>query len=190
MRFLLPFAILVALAACDGSNQQPNSPNPNPNTPMQVGDLVPDGMLYGDPPSSSDSTLNVFFGLKDGDEGHKLYAVPLDTPIGQIVSDFQVGSHGAESYSWDVESTIRLVAEKADAIASVIPCRVTFADPAGLKLRFLRRVTEADLEKIEALFPEDEMMQAGLEGYLSEWDGEGSPLSRIAEENFIHFWWD
>ena len=83
-----------------------------------------------------------------------------------------------------------MVAEKAEAIAAVIPCRVTFADPAGLKLRFLRQITEADMEKIKALFPEDEMMQAGLEGYLSEWDGEGSPLSRIAQENLIHLWWD
>jgi hypothetical protein len=147
-------------------------------------------MIYDEPPESSDSTQNLFFGLKEGDEGHKLYSAPTSTPIGQIVRDFQTGAHGAESYSWDVEETIQMVAEKAEAIAAVIPCRVTFADPAGLKLRFLRQVTEADMEQIEALFSEDEMMQAGLEGYLSEWDGEGSPLSRIAEENLIHFWWD
>ena len=157
---------------------------------MKVGDLVPDSMLYGDPPDSSDPTQNLFFGLKDEDQGHKLYAVPTGTPIGQIVRDFQIGSHGADSYSWDVEETIQMVAEKAEAIAAVIPCRVTFADAAGLKLRFLRQVTAEDMEKIEALFPEDEMTQAGLEGYLSEWDGESPVLSRIAEENLIHLWWD
>jgi len=190
MRSLLPVAISIALVACDRTSQQHTSTNPNPNTPMNVGDLVPDSMIYDEPPESSDSTQNLFFGLKDGDEGHKLYAVPISTPIGQIVRDFQIGSHGAESYSWDVEETIQMVAEKTEAIAAVIPCRVTYADPAGLKLRFLRQITEADMEKIEALFPEDEMMQAGLEGYLSEWDGEGSPLSRIAQENLIHLWWD
>ena len=190
MRCLIPIAILLALAACDRHKQQLTSSIPNPDTPMKVGDLVPDSMLYGDPPDSPDPTQNLFFGLKDGDKGHKLYAVSTVTPISQIVRDFQIGSHGAESYSWDVEETIHLVAEKADAIASVIPCRVTFADPAGLKLRFLRQVTEADMERIKALFSEDDMMQAGLEGYLSEWDGEGSPLSRIAEENLIHLWWD
>jgi hypothetical protein len=190
MRFLLPVAISIALAACDRPNQQQTSLNPNFKAPMKVGDSIPDSMLYDDPPDSVDPTENVFFGLKDGDEGHKLYAVPATTQIGQIVHDFQIGSHGAESYSWDVERTIQMVADKAEAIAAVIPCRVTFADPAGLKLRFLRQVTAADMERIEALFPEDDMMQAGLEGYLSEWDGEGSPLSRIAEENLIHFWWD
>ena len=157
---------------------------------MKVGDLVPDSMLYDDPPDSGNPTQNVFFGHKDGDVGHKLYAVPTSTPIGRIVRDFQVGSHGAGSYSWDVEETIQMVAEKTEAITAVIPCRVTFADPAGLKLRFLRQVTAVDMERIEALFPEDDMMQAGLEGYLSEWDGEGSPLTRIVEENLIHFWWD
>lgn len=157
---------------------------------MKVGDLIPVHMIHDDPPNSSDPSQNLFFGLKDGDEGHKLYSVPTGTPIGQIVRDFRIGAHGAESYSWDVENTIQMVAARTEAIASVIPCRVTFADPAGLKLQFLRQVTDADVEQIEALFPEDEMMQAGLEGYISEWDGEGSWLSRIADENCIHLWWD
>ncbi|MFN5579512.1 MAG: hypothetical protein ACK49X_07840, partial [Akkermansiaceae bacterium] len=90
-------------------------------------------MLYDDPPNSSDPTHNLFYGMKAEDnQGHRLYAVPTCTPIGQIVRDFQIGLQGAESYSWDVEETIQMVAEKAEAIAAIIPCRVTFADYAGL----------------------------------------------------------
>ena len=89
-----------------------------------------------------------------------------------------------------LSETISLVSEKATRIAELVPCRATFADPAGLKLRFLRQITEDDLKMIEALFPEDEMMQAGLERYASEWDGECSILAPVLKENLFHFWWD
>ncbi len=190
MRSFIAVALSIALVACDRQSQQQTSNVPNPEAPMKPGDLIPDSMLYDDPPDSGDPSQTLFFGLKDGDEGHKLYATATSTPIGQIVREFRIGAHGAESYSWDVEQTIKLVAEKAEAVSAVVPCRVTFADPAGLKLRFLRQVTDADMQKIAAIFPKDEMMQAGLEGYLSEWDGRGSPLDRIARENLIHLWWD
>ena len=64
-----------------------------------------------------------------------------------------------------------MVSKKATKIASIIPCRVIFADSAGLKLKFNRQITEQELTRIEALFPESEAMQAGLDRYISEWDG-------------------
>jgi hypothetical protein len=49
---------------------------------------------------------------------------------------------------------------------------------------------EEDLEKIEALFPEDQMMQAGLERYGAEWAGEVPLLAPVLREKLFHFWWD
>lgn len=71
-----------------------------------------------------------------------------------------------------------------------MPCRVIFADQAGLKLKFTRQITEDEIEKIEAMFSEGEMMKAGLERYLSEWAGGGELLAPVLAENVFHFWWD
>jgi hypothetical protein len=157
----------------------------------EKGEAVPQDKRYEDPPASPDPTKILIQGLKWGDEGHQYFSIPADTPVADIVRFFEVGSHGAQSYSYDEEETIAVVAGKATALAELIPSRVTFADAAGLKLRFLREVTEDDLRAIEALFPdEEEVMQAGLEGYVSEWDGEGSLFEDVRRSNQFHFWWD
>ena len=94
------------------------------------------------------------------------------------------------SYGDESNAIVDLVADNATKIAEIIPCRITFADAAGLKLRFFRQVTVGELKQIEALFPEGEVIQAGLERYLSEWDGKGSVLAPVLKENLFHFWWD
>ena len=33
-------------------------------------------------------------------------------------------------------------------------------------------------------------MQAGLEGYVAEWDGEGSFLMPVLKMQYLHLWWD
>ena len=65
-----------------------------------------------------------------------------------------------------------------------------FADAAGLKLKFERQVTTADVKRIETLFPDDIALDAGLGVYISEWDGQSSLLAPIIETNLMHFWWD
>lgn len=150
-------------------------------------DPVPTTQIYSDPPKSSDSSRTNFYGSTDDDvPGYRIYSIPAGTPVEEVVRYFEVGSH----YGGDTAETVALVAAKASKIAEIIPCHVVFADAAGLKLRFDRQVTDEDLTKIEALFPGEEMMQAGLERYLSESDGEGSIFDLVKQENLFHFWWD
>lgn len=146
--------------------------------------------IYEEPPQSDDPAFIVFFGLRDSDQRHRLYRIPASTPIADVVHAFQVGSHGAESYGDDVAQTVRLVAEKATQIGQIVSCRVIFADTAGLKLKFLRQINDSEVERLEALFPPDKQMQAGLERYISEWEGHGPLLSPVKQENMIHLWWD
>ena len=116
--------------------------------------------------------------------------MPADTPVAEVVRAFAVGSHGAESYGYEVEDTVEKVADVASKITGLIPCRVTFADAAGLKLKFDRQITADELERIEGLIPEEDQIQLGMDRYLSEWDGESAYLGPVLQENLIHFWWD
>jgi len=156
----------------------------------RVGEVVPHDQIYSDPPVSPEHARIQFYGLLGDDTGHRLYSIPNNTPVEDVVWLFEVGSHGAMSYSFDAKSTVSLVAQKAEKISNIIPCRVIFADAAGLKLRFSRPLTDEEFHQIEALFSEEEMMQAGLDRYLSEWDGESPILSPIRTEGLFHFWWD
>ncbi len=156
----------------------------------KAGHFLDEKAIYGNPPPSADPARTVLVGMLESDQGHRLYEIPVHAPLADIVRVFQVGAHGAESCNYDVAATVALVADKATKIAGIIPCRVIFADSAGLKLRFERQVTPAELKRIEALFSEEEVMQAGLERYLSEWDGSSPLLAPVIKENLLHFWWD
>lgn len=156
----------------------------------KAGELVFGDAIYSSPPPSSNpSTINLY-GWAKGDPQYRIYSIPHNTCISDVVRFFQVGLQSALSYGDDAEETIALVAEKAEAIFALVPSRVTFADKAGLKISFLRQITSEDLEKITALFPEEQMMQAGLERYATDWDGHGSILAPVLEENQFQFWWD
>ena len=153
-------------------------------------DTVSDEQIYGSPPNAGDETKVQFYGFLDGDVGYRVYSIPRSTKLATVVEFFQVGSHGAVNNGEDVEATVNLVAEKAEAIAALVPCQVTFADAAGLKLRFTRKITAEEVRQIEELFPEDIQFQAGLERYIAEWDGQSPLLEPLLRENMIHLWWD
>ena len=188
MKLILSLLVFVTLIGC-GRNHNNMSTSILPSNGT-VGDIVPDTQIYADPPQSTDPSKTNFYGLRDSDPSHRLYSIPTDTPIAEVVRVFAVGSHSEISYGDNAAETVAIVADKATKIREIIPCHVVFADSAGLKLRFDRQVTDDDLGKIEALFPEEQMMQAGLERYISEWDGDGSILEPLKQENLFHFWWD
>ncbi len=142
--------------------------------------------LYSDPPESPDKSRIQFFGLREGDTSHRLYSMPVDTPVADVVRAFEVGSHNCVG---DVPARIALVADKATRIAKLVPCRVIFADQAGLKLKFTRQITVDEVKMIEAMFSVDEMIEAGLDRYLSEL-GCDEGLATVLAENTFHFWWD
>ena len=146
-------------------------------------------LAYELPPKSADESRQNFYGAM-GDKDYRLYDVPANTSIADIVYTFQVGSHGAQSYGYDTKETVSLVAGKVTEISKIIPCHVIFADSAGLKLKLERDISKEELTKIESLFPEEIAMQAGLDRYISMWDGVSSLMSPVLEENIIHLWWD
>jgi len=155
-----------------------------------AGPILPQDDTYSDPPTSPDPSRFQFYGYLEGDSGYRLYSVPSDTPLAKIVSTFEIGSHGAQSYGYDKAATVKLVAQKATAISTLIPCRVAFADAAGLKLKFTRRIEDADLDQISQLFPKEEGFQSGTEGYINEQEPGRHLFQRVKDENAFHFWWD
>lgn len=182
----VPIALaMFALAGCGGDHKNMS------DLPLDwtVGDVVPRDQIYSEPEVSSDTSRIEFFGMRGYDKGHRIYSIPADTPVGDVVRYFQVSSHNA-LHDEDIPRTIDLVAEKAEQIAALVPCRVIFADAAGLKLKFDRQISEDELAQIEAFFPEDQMMDAGLERYISEFDPDKPLLASVLKENLFHFWWD
>jgi hypothetical protein len=152
------------------------------------GAAAPDA-IYEEPKQPKDKKRFRLYGIV-GDDGYQIYEVPAETKASDVVRFFGVGSHGVINTGGDADERIPRVAEVADKISKIVPARPFFADPAGLKLKFLRKVTRADLKKIQALFPEDEMFELGLERYVSDWDGESDMLDPVVEEGLFHFWWD
>ena len=146
--------------------------------------------VYGDPPRSPKAGRILIFGLIEGDDGHRIYDIPAHVSFGSIAHAFRVGSHGAQSYGYDEDDNVEMVARKLDVIEGIAPGRVTFADAAGFKVRFTSPISGEDYPLIEALFPENEMMQAGLESYISAWSGHGHPLAPLLGSDLLHLWWD
>ncbi|OAI56788.1 hypothetical protein AYO49_03605 [Verrucomicrobiaceae bacterium SCGC AG-212-N21] len=146
--------------------------------------------IYQDPPQSKVEGRNHLIGLSEADDAHHIYDIPAATTFGDVARAFRVGSHSAISYGDVADETVEMVARKLDVIEGISSGRVVFADSAGLKVRFHRPISADDYPLIEALFPEDEMMQAGLEAYVSEWSGDGHPLEPLRGSDLLHLWWD
>jgi hypothetical protein len=125
----------------------------------------------------------VVVGMRGEDPGHRIYVTP---PVSarELVEAFGVGEEGGEL----------LVARTAERLASVeriCPLVVTFADGKGLHAEFIRRLDLAGATRIEALWSLDDAIPDGLEGYVSEWTGNG-PLMvpRLLKEQALQLWWD
>lgn len=138
--------------------------------------------------------FDVFIGLRGSDrmsgQGHRIYVTPR-LAIRELVETFRVGEQVGLSYGFDEDETIDRVADRLEAVEKICPFVVTFADPAGLHAKFTRRLTKAAATKIERVFPMDDSMQDGLDGYISDWSGKGPLLvPRLLEEQEIRLWWD
>ncbi|GAA5495933.1 hypothetical protein Rhal01_02114 [Rubritalea halochordaticola] len=181
------YAGMILLNSCE-RNQMSDNQNNLPDG-WVAGEGVSHEQSYVVPPLSGDPAMQQFYAAR-GDEAYRLYHVPTDTSIREIVEFFRVGAHGAMSYGLDEEKTIELVAGKAAKVAELIPCRLIFADQAGLKLQFERPVSDEEVAKLETMFPMDSAFETGMARYLTEWSGEGSYLAPVKEENQLHFWWD
>lgn len=71
-------------------------------------------------------------------------------------------STAAESCGTDATETIERVGTRLEAIQTICPFVVTFADSAGLHAEFTRNLTERDANEIESVYPIDDAMEVGL----------------------------
>ncbi len=153
-----------------------------------IGPPVAPDDIHDAPPPSSDPEQVCFYGMTDA--GYCLVTVPASTAVADVARFFRVGSHGAMSYGLDEDETVDVVASNLTKIEALIPCRVTFADEAGLTVSFTRQISEDEVAQLESFFEGSDPIQAGLEAYMSEWDGEGSLLASVLRDNSLHLWWD
>lgn len=178
---------VLALASCGKEHPEMNQHLPSG---WKAGEPVAYERVNEDPPEASEPGQIHLYGMRHGDESHRLYSVPEDTPVADIVRFFEVGSHGAHSYNDNPGTIIELVTEKATRMAEHFPCRVTFADQAGMIIHFQRPVTDDDLDFLSKLFPESEGFQSGAEAYIIEQEEGRHLFQRVQDENKFHFWWD
>ena len=118
-------------------------------------------------------------GSTDKDDGHAIYAIEGITPV-EAARAFGTGSHNA----WPVPETER-VCDELSRVFEIVPFRPYFVDAAGYKCRFARQI------KPEEAAAAEQILTAGVEGYLSRWSGEGSLLAdAVIAENELRLWWD
>lgn len=107
--------------------------------------------------------------LPDG-ENHKLYLVPDRDPV-SVARDFAVGTHGDEHH--EVIDELLLVQKENP----IVPF---FADPAGIKFKFRKPITDEFVRFLEAT------LSAGMDDQMFNDDGE----LNVQETGFVHLWWD
>jgi hypothetical protein len=123
--------------------------------------------------------LQLFCGMLGYDIGHAIYVIENISSI-EIAREFQVGSHNAFGPSIQAK-----VCNELTRVFEIANFRPYFIDAAGYKARFLKQITENQAASIE------EILTQGLEGYASEWSGDGPLLANtVLEENQIRLWWD
>ena len=77
-----------------------------------VGDYVNEQEMYFEPRQPSEEGFRGLIGWDDAEDCHRYFTLPKETSVIEIVEVFQVGSHGAESYGYEVAGTVSLVADK------------------------------------------------------------------------------
>lgn len=142
------------------------------------------------PPASPVVGMRCLFGAAPGDWEHRLYLVPDDATIEDLVEFFEVGTEGALRHGWDERDTMDLVADKLSEINAIVPGTIERASSSALRFRFWRRLRLDELQGIEALFLArgvDEY-QAGLALYIDGPSGD-SLLAEARETGVLDLRW-
>jgi hypothetical protein len=150
------------------------------------------GVMFteGRPEQADDDCRMRFFGLRGSALMHRVYDIPRAASLESIVSYFEVGSHGAESYGFDRIATPKLVAEKASQVCSALPCVLVRANCGTLELWITREVSDEDLDKIGEIFSDCDPFEAGAEFYVTG-QQEGRHLFQpVQDERTFCFGWD
>ena len=125
--------------------------------------------------------VQVLCGHMAEDRGHRLYLIE-DIEPAELIEQFECGSHNLSSIGHDDSEQCY---EEMEAVHQIAPYRPYFADGAGFKARFLESISQEKALQIE------DILTVGLEGYQSDWSGEGPVLAEtLVKENQVRLWWD
>ena len=112
--------------------------NPEPHEQRlewKVGeDVHPDDPL----PTDIENGMNAIHGCAPGDWSHRLYLMPIGTPLEDIIEFFEVGYPAALRHGWEEREVTDLIVETLNAINNIVPGSVEMAAPSGLRFRFWR----------------------------------------------------
>ena len=118
-------------------------------------------------------------GCKGDDAGHSIYVIHGFSPI-ELAREFRTGSHNA----WPKAETDK-VCEQLGSVFEIAPFQPYFIDAAGFKCRFIQPISSQQADAIERI------LTVGLEGYVSEWSGQGPIVAdTVVAENGLRLWWD
>lgn len=141
-----------------------------------------------DLPESPDKELRCFFGAAPGDWEHRLYLVPLDTRIDEVIDFFEVGTHNAVTHGWDERDTMDLIIGTLTEVDAIVPGSIVLASASALHFQFWRQLRIDELEEIEAVYRKGDDYQAGLEYYINGLTG-GSILAEVRETGVLKLCW-
>ena len=163
--------------------------NPEPHEQRlewKVGeDVHPDDPL----PTDIENGMNAIHGCAPGDWSHRLYLMPIGTPLEDIIEFFEVGYPAALRHGWEEREVTDLIVETLNAINNIVPGSVEMAAPSGLRFRFWRCLRDDELEEIEAIYGKADEYKAGLERYINHGLSGSSLLQDVGESGLLHLAW-
>jgi hypothetical protein len=126
-----------------------------------------------------ETPVQIVCGSLESDDGYVLYLIE-NASATELAREFATGSHN------DFEgSQPKRVYDELSRVFKIAPFRPYFIDDAGYKAKFLDPLTQEQAHAIESV------LTVGLEGYVSEWSGDGPLMvDTLLKENGLRLWWD
>ena len=163
----------------------PLQPHPQRREWM-IGDEVD---LRDPPPVDTPGGMRGLYGQSPDDWAPRLYLVPTETPIEEIIEFFEVGTSCSIRHGWPERDTLDLVTSTLSRVNDVTPGSIEMATPSELRFRFWRRLRIDELEEIEGVYRKVDEYQAGLERYVSQGLSGASLLHDVGETGVLNLLW-
>ncbi len=160
---------------------------PHPQRPSwMVGEEVD---LRDPPPGDLSGSMQALHGQSRDDWAPRLYLIPKETPLEEIIEFFEVGTSSAIRHGWAERDTLDLVNSTITRINEIVPGSIEMAAPSELRFRFWRRLRTDELEEIEDVYRKVDEYQAGLERYISQGLSGASLLHDVGETGTLNLLW-
>ena len=145
--------------------------------------------LRDPPPVDIPEGTRGLYGQSPDDWSPRLYLVPAETPIEEIIEFFEVGTSCSIRHGWAERDTLDLVTSTLSRVNDITPGSIAMATPSELRFRFWRRLRVDELEEIEGVYRKVDEYQAGLERYISHGLSGASLLHDVGETGVLNLLW-